>query len=104
MKLDAVDSNGKLCLSSVALKLNDQSEGVTKAIFKVLSSQAGLSGDSETEINNNVAEAITTVVSHLGKVGTATEIEAATKEITGTAKIGETGVMMNKISVITYKK
>ncbi len=104
LKLDAVDSNGKLCLSSVSLKLNDQSEGVTKAIFKVLSSQAGLSGDSETEINNNVAEAISTVVSHLGKVGTATEIEATTKEITGTAKIGETGVMMNKISVITYKK
>ncbi|MGN0795967.1 MAG: hypothetical protein ACI4MT_03340 [Christensenellales bacterium] len=104
LKVDNVDGNGELCLSSISLKLNDQSEGVTKAVLKVLSSQAGLSGDSEEEINKNVAEAITTVVSHLGKIGTATEINATTKEITGTANIGITGVMMNKISVITYKK
>ena len=104
LKLDAVDSSGKLVLSSISLKLNDQSEGITKAVLKVLSSEAGLSGDSEAEINKNVAEAISTIISHLGKVGTATEIDAATKEITGSARIGETGVMNGKISVVTHKQ
>lgn len=104
LKLDAVDANGKLVLSSESLKLNDQSEGVTKAVLKVLSSEAGLSGDSEAEINKNVADAISTIVSHLGKVGTATEIDATTKEITGSARIGETGVMNGKISVVTHKQ
>lgn len=104
LKLDAVDANGKLVLSSESLKLNDQSEGVTKAVLKVLSSEAGLSGNSEAEINKNVADAISTIVSHLGKVGTATEIDATTKEITGSARIGETGVMNGKISVVTHKQ
>lgn len=103
LKIDAVDADGKLVLSSESLKLNDQSEGVTKAVLKVLSSEAGLSGDSEAEINKNVADAISTIVSHLGKVGTATEIDATTKEITGSARIGETGVMNGKISVVTHK-
>ncbi|MCQ2408920.1 MAG: hypothetical protein MJ068_00085 [Clostridia bacterium] len=98
-----VDSEGKLVLNSDTICINGNNEDpVTKAIVKVIISISGQEGGID-EINNKIGEAVSGVIGHLGKIGTAETVSATDNTIkTGTEVIGISGLGDGKLSVITH--
>lgn len=97
------ESTGKMVLSSDDICINGNNDDpVTKAIVKVMLNLSGQEGGIE-EINNQIGQAVSDVIGHLGKIGTGTTVSDTDNAITpGTAVIGIAGISNGKVTLITH--
>ncbi len=100
-KLSA-DNKGVLTTTSESIKINDSDNQVSQVIFQVLAKNiSGSSSDNDSDaINNVIGSAFSSIVSNLGKVGTATTL---TNNIANplTIAYGPSGISAHKLTLIT---
>lgn len=100
----SADANGKLVMTSEALRINDQENAISELLLGILAGkvegEGGEGGENTNVINDGFAEIVTKLVGNLGKVGTATK--DSNNVVTGGIVLGSEGIMDGKISVITY--
>lgn len=103
-----VGEDGVIVCTSRDLRINDADNAIATAIFKVLASQASSATEGEVSaedasdtivINEQIGNAFSTVVSNLGKVGTAS-VNASGK-VTGDKVLGNGGLYNGKLTLIT---
>lgn len=85
------------------LRINDTDNAVSKAIFKLLATQAGLNSDDEAAqkaaINDKIGNAFKSIIFNLGDLGTAVTDEQGL--VTGEITLGATGILNGNLSIIT---
>ncbi|HRR89470.1 MAG TPA: hypothetical protein P5161_01650 [Eubacteriales bacterium] len=100
-----VTNEGLIVCTSKDLRINDMDNAVANAIFSVLASKAGESGEGGdvAVINQKVGEAFAEIVKNLGKVGTA-DADETTLVISDLSSIayGAAGVLEHKLMLVTY--
>lgn len=100
------DSEGKLVCTSQSIKINDQDNALSDAIFKVLSDKVedkeNSDKDTKTLVNEKIGDGFEYIISNLGKIGTAST--DSDKVVTGEKSLGNQGIANGKITVITIVK
>lgn len=102
----SANEEGKIVTTSQSVKINDEDNALSQAIFKVLANKAGASDadDAKGIVNEKIGEGFSYVVGNLGKVGTADTDGGSPAEVTGNVVLGAGGIENGQITVITYKK
>lgn len=102
----SANEDGKIQTTSQSVKINDEDNALSQAIFKVLANKAGASdADSAKDIvNEKIGEGFSYVVGNLGKVGTAETDGGNPAKVIGSVTLGSIGIENGKIIVVTHQK
>ena len=95
----SADATGKLVTTHQNIVINDNDSPVSQAIFKVLVSAAS-SNAEDGELNELIGDALETIVSNLGSVGSAS-IDSDNK-VTGDKVLGSGGIKQHALTLITH--